>query len=143
MSGAIDWLKELFGLSGKGPKPAAQPKASSSGRTERVKVQRPSRSNQGVHRIETVTMTSYSDALQIADILRENITAVVNVKQLSSTDRARLIDFMMGLKAGLLAQSQRVAEDVYLLAPENVEVEPGAEDDEDDVDDGDRLIIRP
>lgn len=86
-------------------------------------------------------MSSYSDAMQIADILRENITVVVNVQQLSSTDRARLLDFMAGLKAGLLAQSNRVAEDVYLLAPEDVQVE--AAEEQDDEEDGDRLIIRP
>jgi cell division inhibitor SepF len=80
--------------------------------------------------------------MQIADILRENITVIVNVSQLSSTDRARLLDFMAGLKAGLLAHSSRAAEDVYLLAPEHVEVE-AQEDQSDDDDDDDRLIIRP
>ena len=49
---------------------------------------------------------------------------------------------MAGLKAGLLAHSSRAAEDVYLLAPEHVEVE-AQEDQSDDDDDDDRLIIRP
>ncbi len=140
MAGAIDWLKDVFAVSAKGPKPAAATKAVSTSRTDRVRIQRPAR-NTGAHRIETVTMSSYSDAMQIADILRENITVVVNVQQLSSTDRARLLDFMAGLKAGLLAQSNRVAEDVYLLAPEDVQVE--AAEEQDDEEDGDRLIIRP
>jgi FtsZ-interacting cell division protein YlmF len=48
---------------------------------------------------------------------------------------------MAGLKAGLLAQSSRVAEDVYLLAPEHVDME--SDEEEADEDDGDRLIIRP
>jgi cell division inhibitor SepF len=86
-------------------------------------------------------MSSYGDAMQIADILRENITVIVNVQSLSSTDRARLLDFMAGLKAGLMAQSSRVAEDVYLLAPEHVDME--SDEEEADDDDGDRLIIRP
>lgn len=140
MAGAMDWLKEVFAVSAKSPKPAAPSKQTSSGRGERVRIQRPNR-NSGAHQIETVTMTSYSDAMQIADILRDNVTAIVNVGQLSSTDRARLIDFMAGLKAGLLAQSSRVSEDVYLLAPEHVVMD--AEEDEADEDDGDRLIIRP
>lgn len=140
MAGAIDWLKDVFAVSAKGPKPAGATKAVSTSRTDRVRIQRPAR-NTGAHRIETVTMGSYSDAMQIADILRENITVVVNVQQLSSTDRARLLDFMAGLKAGLLAQSNRVSEDVYLLAPEDVQVE--AAEEQDDEEDGDRLIIRP
>lgn len=141
MAGAMDWLKDVFAVSAKGPKPATPPKGNSAAKTDRVRIQRPNR-NSGAHRIETLMLSSYADAMQIADILRENITVIVNVSQLSSTDRARLLDFMAGLKAGLLAQSSRAAEDVYLLAPEHVEVE-AQEDQSDDDDDDDRLIIRP
>jgi FtsZ-interacting cell division protein YlmF len=141
MAGAIDWLKDVFAVSAKGPKPTGTTKPVAAGKPDRVRIQRPNR-NSGAHRIETLMLSSYSDAMQIADILRENITVIVNVSQLSSTDRARLLDFMAGLKAGLLAQSSRAAEDVYLLAPEHVEVE--AQEDHSDDDDGDdRLIIRP
>lgn len=140
MAGAMDWLKEVFGVSAKAPKPTAGPKPTAAGRADRVRIARPAR-NSGAHRIETVTMSSYNDAMEIADILREGITAIVNVRALSSTDRARLLDFMTGLKAGLLAQSSRVSEDVYLLAPEHVSME--ADEEDDDEDEGDRLIIRP
>jgi len=141
MAGAMDWLKEVFSVSAKAPKQAPQQKSGSAqSRPERVRIQRPNR-NSGAHRIETVMMSSYGDAMQIADILRENITVIVNVQSLSSTDRARLLDFMAGLKAGLMAQSSRVAEDVYLLAPEHVDME--SDEEEADEDDGDRLIIRP
>jgi FtsZ-interacting cell division protein YlmF len=48
---------------------------------------------------------------------------------------------MAGLKAGLRGESKRVAETVYLLAPEGVDIDA----DSDDVleAEGDRLIIRP
>jgi FtsZ-interacting cell division protein YlmF len=48
---------------------------------------------------------------------------------------------MAGLKAGLLATSKRVAEQVYLIAPNGVDVDG----DPDDVleAESDKLIIRP
>ncbi|NBQ92412.1 MAG: DUF552 domain-containing protein [Micrococcales bacterium] len=140
MSGVTDWLKDLVNFSGK-PNAPATPRTSSSRAEARPKPQRSFR-GQSTQRIETVNLTSYADAMVIADILREGVTAVINVSNLSGTDRARLIDFMAGLKAGLLAQSSRVAEDVYLLAPEHVEIEPEDEDIADE-DDGDRLIVKP
>ena len=141
MAGAVDWIKELVGVAPKGPKPVSQSRPASS-RPERARVQRPARGGYGAQRIETIVMSSYNDAIQIADVLRDNVTAIINVQNLSSTDRARLIDFLSGLKAGLNAQSSRVSEDVYLLAPEHVEIDPEEDSVEDD-DDGDRLIIRP
>lgn len=141
MAGAIDWLKEVLDIGGapKQPKAAATPR-NSAPRAERARPPRQSRNN-SYQRIETVNMRSYSEAMIIADILRDGTTAIINVSGLSSTDRARLVDFMAGLKAGLLAESQRVSEDVYLLAPNGVEID--ADDEEGMEDDGDRLVIRP
>jgi cell division inhibitor SepF len=140
MSGIVDWLKQVLMISSS-PKAAPAPRTTG-GRTEaRVKPQRQVRSGNPTQRIETVNMRSYNDATVIADILRENTTAIINVTQLSSTERARLIDFMAGLKAGLQANSSRVSEDVYLLAPYSMSIE--ADEDETTEDDDDRLIIRP
>jgi len=140
MAGVTEWLKDLVNFSGK-PKAPTAPRAASSRPEARPKPQRSFR-GQSAQRIETVNLKSYAEAMVIAEILREDVTAVINVSNLSGTDRARLIDFMAGLKAGLLAQSSRVAEDVYLLAPAHVEIEPEDEDVADE-DDGDRLIVKP
>lgn len=141
MSGIVDWLKQVFMISSS-PK-SAPPVRTSAPRSEaRVKPQRTSRgNNNGTQRIETVNLRSYAEAMVIADILRDNTTAIINVSQMSSTDRARLIDFMLGLKAGLEANSSRVSEDVYLLAPFSMSIDS----DEDELHEGDddRLIIRP
>jgi len=141
MSGVTSWLKELVNFSNS-PKPVQQARPTKERAESRPRPQRVFRSGQTTQRIETVNLKSYSEAMVIADILREDVTVVINVTNLSGTDRARLIDFMAGLKAGLLAQSNRVAEDVYLLAPGHVELEPQGEDDVEE-DDGDRLIVRP
>lgn len=141
MSGVGAWLRELVNFSGT-PKASPTPRTAKAGSEARPKPQRSFRSGQSAQRIETVNLKSYTEATVIADILREEVTAIINVSNLSGTDRARLIDFMAGLKAGLLAQLSRVAEDVYLLAPAHVEVEPEGDEDPEE-DDGDRLIVRP
>jgi FtsZ-interacting cell division protein YlmF len=139
MSGIIDWLKKLFMISSS-PKAAPAPRATASRSEARVKPQRVSRGG-GAQRIETVNLRSYSEALVIADILRDNTTAIINVSQMSTTDRSRLVDFMHGLKAGLEANSSRVSEDVYLLAPYSMSID--VDEEEVTEDDDDRLIIRP
>jgi FtsZ-interacting cell division protein YlmF len=140
MSGIVDWLKQVLMISSS-PKAAPVQRASSSRGEARGKPVRQVRGGNSAQRIETVNMRSYNDATVIADILRENTTAIINVTQLSSTERARLIDFMAGLKAGLQANSSRVSEDVYLLAPYAMSID--ADEDEPTEDDDDRLIIRP
>lgn len=141
MSGLMNWLKSFFQLGSSAPKPAAAPRAAAGAAAARVKPQRVQRGGYAAQRIDTVVMHSYNDAPQIAEVLREGITAIINVSAMNSTDRARLVDFMTGLKAGLGANSSRVSEDVYLLAPSSMDIE--ADEEELGEDDSDRLIFRP
>jgi cell division inhibitor SepF len=107
----------------------------------RAKAPRPSRRGNEVSSIETVTPNSYADAGLIAEILRDGVPVIVNVHNLSDTDTRRLVDFMAGLKAGVVGESKRVSESVYLLAPYGVEIDADADDVLEA--EGDRLIIRP
>ena len=142
MSAIVDWIKDVFSISSN-PKPKVS-KPSGERSTDRgIRAPRISRGNGSGTRIETIAIKSYSEASEIADILRNDITAVINVGGMSGTDRARLVDFMSGLKAGLLAQSNRVSEDVYILAPANAELEPASDHDEEVEADDSRLVIRP
>jgi cell division inhibitor SepF len=118
--------------------PVSEARSSS---TSRVKPPRPSRKGNEVSSIETVSPTSYADAGIIAEILREGVPVIVNVHNLSDTDTRRLVDFMAGLKAGLMGESKRVSESVYLLAPYGVEIDADADDVLEA--EGDRLIVRP
>lgn len=119
------------------PQPA-DPRRSAPART---RAPRPSRRGNEVSSIETLTPNTYAEAGEIAEVLREGVPVIVNVQNLTDADTRRLVDFMAGLKAGLRGESKRVAETVYLLAPEGVDIDA----DSDDVleAEGDRLIIRP
>ena len=107
----------------------------------RAKAPRPSRKGNEVSSIETVTPDSYADAGVIAEILRDGVPVIVNVHNMSDADTRRLVDFMAGLKAGLMGESKRVAESVYLLAPNGVDIDADADDVLEA--EGDRLIVRP
>jgi cell division inhibitor SepF len=140
MSGAVDWVKEFFSLGGtKTPPPArtAAPKTD----IRAAKPQRPQRRGFEVSSIETVQPNTYADAGLIAEVLRDSVPVIVNVQNLTDSDTRRLVDFMSGLKAGLQAESKRVAEHVYLLAPYGVAID--GDSDEVLEAESDRLIIRP
>ena len=141
MASFVSWLKD-FVFMGSTTSTAAQPTRSSATKTEvRAKPVRTQRKGNEVSSIETVTPSSYAEAGAIAEVLRESVPVIVNVQNLSEPEVRRLIDFMSGLKSGLQAESKRVAEHVYLLAPFGVDIDG----DTDDIleDDSNRLIIRP
>ncbi len=71
---------------------------------------------------QVVTPTSFNDAQEVGDRFKRNQPVIVN---LQGTDRdlsRRLIDFISGLCYGLGGQMERVAKQVYLLTPADVEV---------------------
>jgi cell division inhibitor SepF len=137
MSGVLGSLKRFLMPPAEGSPVSTVSRTS----TSRARAPRPSRQGNEVSSIETVTPQAYSEAGQIADLLREGVPVIVNVSLLSDAETRRLVDFMAGLKAGLMGESKRVAETVYLLAPNGVEIDPDADDVLEA--EGDRLIVRP
>jgi cell division inhibitor SepF len=71
-----------------------------------------------------VAPTSFNQAQDVADRFKANQPVILN---LQGTDRElarRLIDFSSGLCYGLAGHMEKVAHQVYLLTPTNVEVSP-------------------
>jgi cell division inhibitor SepF len=76
----------------------------------------------GVASMHVVTPRSFNDAQQVADEFKRSKPVIIN---LQSTDRElskRLIDFSSGMTYALGGGMQRIAEGIFLLTPENVEV---------------------
>jgi cell division inhibitor SepF len=72
--------------------------------------------------VHLVSPTGFDDAQEIGDKLKTSQPVIVN---LQGTDRdlsRRIIDFSSGLAYGLEGQMERVADQVFLLTPSNVEV---------------------
>ena len=65
---------------------------------------------------------SFNDAQVVADTFREPKPVIVNMQSAERDLARRLIDFSSGLCYGLGGQMEKVAKDVYLLTPDEVEV---------------------
>lgn len=71
---------------------------------------------------QVVVPKSFNDAQDVADMYRDNKPVIVNMQNAERDLARRLIDFSSGLCYGLGGQMEKVAKDVYLLTPDDVEV---------------------
>jgi len=66
--------------------------------------------------------TSFDDAQEVADKFKVNVPVILNLQGVDRDLSRRIIDFASGLCYGLGGQMERVANQVYLLTPSDVEV---------------------
>jgi len=66
--------------------------------------------------------TSFNDAQDVADKFKVNVPVILNLQGVDRDLSRRIIDFASGLCYGLGGQMERVANQVYLLTPNDVEV---------------------
>jgi cell division inhibitor SepF len=80
------------------------------------------RSSQGDVRVHTVEPKNFNDAQDVADKFKDAIPVILNLQGASPDLSKRLIDFASGLTYALDGGMQRIADKVFLLTPQNVEV---------------------
>jgi cell division inhibitor SepF len=73
-------------------------------------------------RVHLVIPRSFNDAQQIADHFKQGVPVILNLQGVDSELSKRLVDFASGLTYALDGGMQRVADKVFLLTPEHVEV---------------------
>ncbi len=78
--------------------------------------------NSASPKIMVVKPSSYEEAKEIADALKNRKIIVVNTTALEAKVAQRLVDFISGAVCVLGAQLQEIEQRVYLLSPSNVEV---------------------
>ena len=69
-----------------------------------------------------VAPTSFNEAQEVADKYKGNVPVIINLQNVDRDLSRRLIDFASGLCYGLAGTMEKVAHQVYLLTPSNVEV---------------------
>lgn len=69
-----------------------------------------------------VAPSSFNQAQEVADKLKASQPVIVNLQNVERDLSRRIIDFASGLCYGLGGQMERVANQVFLLTPSNVEV---------------------
>jgi cell division inhibitor SepF len=73
-------------------------------------------------KVHLVAPSGFNDAQEIGDKFKASQPVIVNLQGVNRELSRRLIDFASGLTYGLGGQMERVAEQVFLLTPSNVEV---------------------
>jgi cell division inhibitor SepF len=75
-------------------------------------------------KVVAVAPTGFNDAQEIGDKFKDAQPVILNTQGLDVDLRRRLVDFASGLCYGLGGHMEKVANQVYLLTPSNVEVSP-------------------
>lgn len=73
-------------------------------------------------RVHVVEPRGFEEAQEVGDRLKVNQPVIINLQGLTRDLQRRMIDFSSGLTYALSGSMQRVAEQVFLLTPSNVEV---------------------
>jgi cell division inhibitor SepF len=73
-------------------------------------------------RVHVVAPTTFADAQEIGERLKTNQPVIVNLQDVDADLSRRLIDFCSGAVFVAGAKMQKVAKQVFLLTPSNVEV---------------------
>jgi len=73
-------------------------------------------------RPHVVVPTRFGDAKEIADRLKDNRPVIVNLQVADRDLQRRMIDFCSGVTYALSGEMEKVADQVFLLAPTNVKV---------------------
>ena len=73
-------------------------------------------------KVHLVAPRAFNDAKQIADRFKAQIPVIINLQSADTELSKRLIDFASGLTYALDGSMQRVADKVFLLTPNNVQV---------------------
>jgi cell division inhibitor SepF len=76
----------------------------------------------GAAKPHVVGPTSFDDNQEVADKFKVNVPVILNLQGADRDLSRRIIDFASGLCYGLGGQMERVANQVYLLTPSDVEV---------------------
>jgi cell division inhibitor SepF len=73
-------------------------------------------------KVEVVAPSRFGDAKDIADCLKANRPVIVNLQVAERDLQRRMIDFCSGVTYALSGEMEKVADQVFLLAPTNVKL---------------------
>ncbi|HEY3943342.1 MAG TPA: cell division protein SepF [Acidimicrobiales bacterium] len=73
-------------------------------------------------KVEVVAPARFGDAKEIADCLKANRPVIVNLQVAERDLQRRMIDFCSGVTYALSGEMEKVADQVFLLAPTNVKL---------------------
>ncbi|MCI6574201.1 MAG: cell division protein SepF [Actinomycetaceae bacterium] len=85
-----------------------------------------------IARIVTVWVASYKEIRDFAVEFRDGMPVILNLSEAPDGERARIVDFALGLCFGLDGLFSRISEDVFLLTPHAVKLDSRGTDENHD-----------
>ena len=73
-------------------------------------------------KVVLVEPTSFNDAAQICDNIKSRKTVVVNLEKTDPEEARKIFDFLNGSVYALNGKIQKIANGVFILAPNNVDI---------------------
>ena len=121
-----DYAAADYGAPEPAPAPAAAPRPTAREEPSGMSAPRPSVVRTigptSAARVHVVEPQGFNDAQEVGDRLKANQPVILNLQGLPRELQRRLIDFSSGLAYAVAGSMQRVADQVFLLTPSNVEV---------------------
>jgi cell division inhibitor SepF len=74
-------------------------------------------------RITVINPISYNDAPLVGEPYRNGIPVIMNLTKLDAKEAKRFVDFAVGLTFGLYGHLEKVTDAVFLLSPQNTQVQ--------------------
>lgn len=83
-------------------------------------------------RMKLVEPTKISECVQVCDELKNGRIVVMNLDKLDQADKLRLCDFISGATYVLSGKIKEISDNVFVVAPQNVDVQASIYEDVDD-----------
>ena len=101
------------------------------------------RADNGKSKMILLEPRAYSESQQIVDHLKARNTVVVNLKRVTSDQAKRIVDFLSGTIYAIGGDIQKIGGGIFLLTPNNVNIQGTISDEKDgkDIHDNDDINI--
>jgi cell division inhibitor SepF len=82
--------------------------------------------NPGAEKMDILnfTMTHYDMTGEVSDYIKKRKTVIVNMQKLDPKDIQRTVDYLTGTCYALNGTVEKIAESIFIFAPESVSISP-------------------
>ena len=76
-------------------------------------------------KLVVIEPTSFDESSKLVDSLKERKPIIVNLEKMDTTTAKKIFDFLSGATYALNGNVQKIANNIFLFAPENVDISLG------------------
>ncbi|WP_027107657.1 cell division protein SepF [Lacticigenium naphthae] len=74
-------------------------------------------------KIKVVEPRTYSEVQDIADLLLDNQSVVLNFRRIEKNHAKKIVDFLMGTVYAIKGDIQRIGDEIFICTPQSVEMD--------------------